>query len=276
MQMAFVGVGALAMGRLSGDGTILGVLAAAALAAAFGAIVALPALRLRDLYLALTTLAFALFAEWAFNQPWLFSRGGILAVPRLKLGIRFSSEQSQVILVGVAFAAIAIGVLAIRRSTYGRRLAAMRDSPIACATLGMNLVASKTTVFALSAAIAGVAGALFGGMRTSVSATDFVMLQSLFLFLVATIGGINTVTGALLGGAFLALVPELQKQLPFENVLYYGIGLAAIGLARNPNGVAGDLAKAGEQIRGLIAARRTNDREPTEVIPSPRPERVAV
>jgi branched-chain amino acid transport system permease protein len=260
MQMAFVGVGALAMGRLSGDGTILGVLVAAGLAAAFGAVVALPALRLRDLYLALTTLAFALFAEWAFNQPWLFSRGGILPIERLNLfGLRLASERSQVLLVAVVFAGAGIGVLALRRSTYGRRLAAMRDSPIACATLGMNLVAAKTTVFALSAAIAGVAGALYGGMRTSVSATDFVMLQSLFLFLVATIGGINTVTGALLGGAFLALVPELQKQLPFENVLYYGIGLAAIGLARNPNGVAGDLARVGDQIRKLLSQRARDD-----------------
>lgn len=267
MQMAFVGVGALAMGRLGGDGTLLGVLTAAVLAAAFGAIVALPALRLRDLYLALTTLAFALFAEWAFNQPWLFGRGGILAVGRLGFpGLRLDSERSQVILVAVVFAAASIGVLAIRRSSYGRRLAAMRDSPLACATIGLNLVAAKTTVFALSAAIAGVAGALFGGLRTSVSATDFVMLQSLFLFLVATIGGINTVTGALLGGAFLVLVPEVQKQLPVENVLYFGIGLAAIGLARNPNGVAGDLSHAGERIRSLIAERRSR---PTDVLPPP-------
>ncbi|MER3453230.1 MAG: inner-membrane translocator, partial [Acidimicrobiia bacterium] len=162
MQMAFVGVGALAMGRLAGGGSPLGLLAAAGLAAAFGAVVAIPALRLQDLYLALTTLAFALFAEWAFNQPWLFDRGGLLAVPRLRIpGVSFDSERAQLILVASVFVLVALAVLSVRRGPWGRRLAAMKDSPVACATLGMNLVATKTAAFAASAAIAGLAGALY-------------------------------------------------------------------------------------------------------------------
>ena len=272
MQMAFVGVGALVMGRLGGDGSILGVLLAGAVAAAFGAVVALPALRVRDIYLALTTLAFALFGEWAFNQPWLFNRGGILEVGRLDLGFSLESESSQLILAAVAFSLTAIAVLAIRRGPFGRQLGAMRDSPTACTTLGLNLVATKATTFAASAAIAGVAGALFGGLRTSVTANDFSMLQSLFAFLIVTIGGITTVSGALFGGVSLAIMPEIAKNVGVEQLQPLGIGLAAIGLAQNPHGVVGQITHGVEQLRETVRARRgrevppAHDDAPTEVL----------
>jgi branched-chain amino acid transport system permease protein len=258
MQMTFVGIGAVTAGRMVGGGSILSVLLAGLVAAAFGAVVALPALRLQALYLALTTLAVARFGDWAFEQSWGFGGGGgSLTVPRLRIpGISFRSEQSQLILVTAAFCAFAILVLAIRRGPYGRRLAALRDSPVAASMLGMNLVATKTAVFALSAGIAGVAGALYGGLRVQVSAFDFVFLQSLFVFLVATFGGITTVVGALFGGVFLALVPELQKHVPIENIQFLLIGLGAITLAKNPHGFGGNISEAGAAIRKAIAARR--------------------
>jgi branched-chain amino acid transport system permease protein len=273
MQMAFVGIGALVMGRLGGGGSIIGLVLAGLIAAAFGAVVALPALRVRDIYLALTTLAFALFGEWAFNQPWLFNRGGILEVDRLDLGFQFNSEGSQLILAAFAFCATAVGVLAIRRGSIGRQLAAMRDSPTACTTLGLNLVATKAATFAASAAIAGMAGALFGGLRTSVTSNDFSMLQSLFAFLIVTIGGITTVSGALFGGVSLAILPEIAKEAGVDHLQSLGIGLAAMGLAQNPHGVVGQVTHGIEQLRGTIRSRRDGERitpapddAPTEVL----------
>src|SRR5207302_7337605 len=85
MQWTFVGIGALVAGRVVGTGSIWGILLAGVITAIAGAIVALPALRLQALYLALATLAFALFGDWAFNQSWGFSQGGSLVTPRLKL-----------------------------------------------------------------------------------------------------------------------------------------------------------------------------------------------
>ena len=257
MQMTFVGIGALVAGRMIGTGSIFGILVAGLVTGAAGAIVALPALRLQALYLALATFAFALFSDWAFNQSWGFSQGGSLRVPRLKLpGVVFRSEQSQMILLTIAFALFGILVLAIRRGPYGRRLAALRDSPVAASMLGMNLVAAKTTVFALSAGIAGMAGALFAGLQATVSPNDFGPIKSLFLFLVATFGGITTVTGALFAGVFLALIPELQKHVPIDNVQYFGIGLGAISLAGNPHGFGGNISLAGDSIREALAKRR--------------------
>ena len=272
MQMTFVGIGVLAISRIGGNGSLAGILIAGAVSAAFGAIVAVPALRLQPLYLALVTLAVALFADWAFNQPWLFGRGGTITLDRLDVfGFTFRSEQSQLLLVTIAFALFGLLVLAIRRGPYGRRLAALRDSPTAASMLGMNLVTTKTAVFAISAGIAGVAGALFGGLRVTSSPFDFAMLQSLFVFLIATVGGITTVIGALLGGFFLAIMPELSKHLPFQNGDGIGIGIAAISLAMNPHGTGGSIAHAGAALRKAFGKKRP----PATVAPKAREPKMA-
>ena len=273
MQMTFVGLGAITAGRIVGTGSIWSVLAAGLLSAALGAAVALPALRLQPLYLALTTLAVALLGDWAFNQSWGFSGiGGTLTIARLHLpGVRFASEQSQLVLLTAAFCLFGVFVLWIRRGPFGRRLTAVRDSPVAASMLGLNLVATKTAVFALSAGMAGVAGALYGGLRSTVSPNDFIFLQSLFVFLVASFGGLTTVIGALFGGAFLALVPELQKHVPVDSIQYLGIGIGAIALAGNPHGFGGSMSEAGTRLREKLAARR--DRQQVTV-PTERPPAV--
>jgi branched-chain amino acid transport system permease protein len=271
MQMTFVGLGAVAAGRMIGTGSIWGILFAGLVTAVVGGIVALPVLRLQELYLALTTLAVALFGDWAFSQSWGFgSGGGTITVPRLRLpGVSFTSEQSQLVLCAAAFGIFGVLVLVIRRGKAGRRLAAMSDSPVAASMLGMNLVTTKTLVFAASAGMAGMAGALFTGLRVTVSANDFVFVQSLFVFLVASFGGITTVIGALFGGAFLALVPELQKHLPFESAQFIGIGLGAISLASNPHGFGGSISDAGKAIRRAVAERRARSAPPPTEPPPP-------
>ena len=264
MQMTFVGVGAVTAAKIVDDGSIWGILAAGVVAAIVGGIVALPALRLTELYLALTTVALALVGDWIFNRPQVFSVGGALTAERLHLpGVQFRSEESQLVLMAIAFTLIALLVMAIRRGAYGRRLAALRDSPVAASMLGMNLVAAKTTVFALSAGIAGMAGALFGGLRVTMSANDFIMFQSLGVFLVASFGGLTTVVGALFGGVFLALLPELQKHVSITGLQSYGIAIGAIALADNPHGFGGNISMMGEQIRQALGRRKKPTHPPS-------------
>ncbi len=83
------------------------------------------------------------------------------------------------------FAFVAVGVLALRRGPFGRRLAAMRDSQAACATLGLDVRRTKLAVFALSSAIAGLAGALYGGLGFTAGQLDFEPLYNVLLFLFA-------------------------------------------------------------------------------------------
>lgn len=251
-QMTFVGLGAFVMGSVGGGDSLVGLMASAAVAAAVGALVALPALRLQGLYLALVTLAFAGLADAVvFNDPRVFGVGGALRVGRLALPfVSVEGDRAYFVLLAATFALLALGVLALRRSRFGRLLSAMSDSPAACATIGLNLTFTKTGVFALSAAMAGVAGALYGGLRTSVTPNDFLLLQSLVLLLLAYLGGINSITGAFLGGMVFALLPALQQEVAWLRALtVLGAGLGAITLGRNPEGMAGALRIWGDRIR---------------------------
>jgi branched-chain amino acid transport system permease protein len=254
-QMTFVGVGAFAMGKFFGGGSLLGIIAATVLAGLAGALAALPAIRLQGLYLALSTLAFAQgMSALFFKNANVFGYGGRLVVKRPDiLGISFRGDRAFFVLVCITFAACGIGVLALRRGPFGRRLIAMRESPAACATLGLNLTVTKLAVFSLSSAMAGLAGAFYGGLRGQVGLNDFEMLQSLVLLLLVSVAGINTVTGALMGGLTFGLFPKLQRALPgIPSLSFLGAGFGAIALGRNPNGWTSDIGPNIARVRAAL------------------------
>lgn len=245
-QLTFVGLGAFAMARVGGGDSVLGVVAAAALAAAAGVVVGLPALRVQGLYLALATLAFAVLMDTLFFLDRRVFERGSLTVGRLRLaGLSLGEPGAYLVLLAVVFAGFAVLFVAIARGRFGRLLAATRDDPEACAVLGLDLSLTRLAVFALSAAMAGVAGALFAGLRGTVTANDFVYVQSLVLLLVATVGGLSLVSGALLGGMLLAVVPIALAQVPgVRGAQFLAAGLAGAVVARSPHGVAGYLSGA--------------------------------
>jgi branched-chain amino acid transport system permease protein len=255
-QMTLAGVGAFVMAKVAAEGSPIGLLAATLIAGAVGGIIALPALRLRGLYLALSTLAIAVLADnMFFPQRRVFFTGS-LEVSRLDLGfIDFDSDRSYFVLLAVAYALVAVFVLTLRRGQFGRRLLAMKDSPAACATLGLNLTRTKFTVFAVSAALAGLGGALYGGLRVSVSGDDFEMVQGLPILLLAVLGGIATASGALVGGLFFALITIISQEYEsFDWLVLVAPGLVGITLGRNPDGVVPDLA---DRSRRLLARLRS-------------------
>jgi branched-chain amino acid transport system permease protein len=104
----------------------------------------------------------------------------------------------------------------------------------------MNLTAVRLLTFGLSAALAGMAGAFYGGQQGLVGANDFTLLASLSLLLLAVVWGIRTMSGMLLAAMSLVIFPVIQTHVPsLRNLIYLGTGLAAIGIGRNPNGVMG-------------------------------------
>ena len=277
-QMTFVGIGAFAMGKYFGGGSMIGFVLAAVLGGVAGALAALPAIRLQGLYLALSTLAFAQGMNQVFfkNQN-VFGYGGRLVVKRPEfLGVSFHGDKAFFMLVCVTFALCGIGVLALRRGPFGRRLIAMRESPAACATLGLSLTMTKLAVFVLSSAMAGLAGAFYGGLRGQVGLNDFEMLQSLVLLLLVSVAGINTVTGALMGGVTFGLFPRIQRALPsVKSLAFLGAGFGAVALGRNPNGWTSDVAPNLRRVREQLTRSQPAREEPTgasqaEVVASAR------
>jgi branched-chain amino acid transport system permease protein len=216
-------------------------------------LVALPALRLQGLYLALTTMAFAVMLDnMFFNKRYGFGLGGALPVPRPSL---FDSESRYLVLMAAAFGAMAVLVLALKRGPFGRRLAAMRDSPAACATLGLDLTRTKLAVFALAASMAGVAGVFFGGQRGTAGTSDVLMAQGLPILLVAVIGGITSVSGPLLGGLLYSILTQASPNI--AKLSFLVVGAVTVSLGRNPNGLAFFLS---EHVGHRLPWRRFFDR----------------
>jgi branched-chain amino acid transport system permease protein len=247
------------------------ILLAVCVCAIVGGLIALPALRLRGLYLGLATFAFgivvyqlvmlqtaALHANilgWKFTVN-LFSTGSLTMPKPHWFGINFNDQRNFLMLMTVMFAVIGIGLIALRRSAYGRMVVAMKDSPAACATLGLNVTRLKLGVFMLSSGISGLGGLMWAcQQRTLANNNGFDGFSSLTLFLIAVVGGIGYVSGALLAGIFLSVLsvvgPNVLNKLGhdypglhwlFVSFLanftkFVGPALVGIGLGRNPSGI---------------------------------------
>jgi branched-chain amino acid transport system permease protein len=245
MQMSFVGIGAVLAGKLP-DGLPFPIMLAIAgiVAGMVGLVVALPAVRLRGIYLALSTLAFAIFMEKVvFGHRNVLGGGKTLSVERPSLfGFDVTSERAMFVLLAAVAVIFAHVFLAVRKSRFGRVLTAMRDAPNACQTLGMNVTRAKLKVFFLSAMLAGVAGVFFGGLQSRIGQLDFLYFRSLTVLLVATIFGITSVTGAFLGALFFVVLPELTRDADSSGgqaIQPIIIGLLAIATARRQEGIAG-------------------------------------
>jgi branched-chain amino acid transport system permease protein len=240
-QYVFLAIGAWTMGHWFGGDSIYGMLLAGLIAVPVGAIVALPALRLQGLYLALVTFGFAALAgNLILADRSLFGEVSP-QVGRLELlGVSFKGDRMFFFLCALVFTGTALVVLAIKRGSFGRRLGAMRDSQAACATLGLDTRRTKLIVFCISAFIAGVAGALFGGLQSTVSNEAVAKENNIVLFLFAAVGGVTTVTGALLGGTLFALLPLIEAKWPqYSGIPFVIVAAVAVGLGRQPNGLAG-------------------------------------
>jgi branched-chain amino acid transport system permease protein len=239
-QFSFAGVGALTYAKLD-DPTVTGLLVSALAAALVGALVALPVLRLTGLYLALSTLAFGLLMDkLVFQASFAFGFNGSLSARRLSLfGWSITNDALYVIVMLLFFLGLGVGLLTLRRGRLGRILIAMRDSPAACGTLGLELRWFRVGLFATSAGVAGLAGALFAGLRGTISAQEFQVFASLPLLLLAVVAGVTSVSGAALGGFLLMLMPVAAADHPqLAGLVFVVIGFGAVALGRNPNGLA--------------------------------------
>ena len=260
-QLTFGGIGAIAVAHHGGGGSPLGLLLAMVFAAAIGAVVALPVMRLSGIYLALATAAFAVAMDrWIFNLPdfdlgpvhiSLFGLGSTAIEPLSLFGYRFDTPGRQLLLSAVAFALMIVLVAALRWSRFGRQLVAMRDSEAACATFGLDLRWPRVGVFTLSAAIAGLGGALYGMQLGSVSPGRYDLLSGLPIFILVVVGGAGLVGGALFAGISLyGLIPLTSALGPLvAKINTVTPGLVGIGLGRNPSGAIPVMSESVDPLR---------------------------
>ncbi len=254
-QLTFAGVGALTYAKID-QPNLYGLIVSALVAAAVGGLVALPVLRLTGLYLALSTLAFAsIMDKMIFQADFAFGFNGTLTAGRLSiLGTAINSTGGYVFVMTVFLVLVAWGLLLLRRGVVGRMLIAMRDSPAACGTLGLDMRWFRVGLFGMSAGIAGLAGALFAGLRGTIGSADFQSFNSLPLLLLAVVFGVTSITGAVLGGTGLMLLPVLSSGDPqLGGLLFAIIGFGAVFAGRDPNGLANLIFRVGNILQSRAA-----------------------
>lgn len=230
---AFLAIGAYTEALMQARGVPFAVSlpAAALFAGVVGWVVGLPALRLKGIYLAIATLAFNVIIEEVITRWESLTAGssGLQLKPIEMAGVRFDGDASFYYLcLGLTVLSV-LALLNLLRSPTGRAFVAIRDSEISASCMGVNLATYKTLSFALSAALTGVAGALYAHKVTFISPEQFTLLQSIELVTIVILGGVGFVHGAVLGAAFLIVLPQLislaKDYLPAD---VGGTGLQAV------------------------------------------------
>ncbi|HKZ04375.1 MAG TPA: branched-chain amino acid ABC transporter permease [Methylomirabilota bacterium] len=210
---AFMSVGAYTAANLAtrlDSPWPVNLLAGGLMAAAVGAVVGIPSLRIKGLYLAIATLAGQLIIEWIINHVTFIS-GGVQAsieVPRPQLGTMPLSSQRQMYFFLLFFVVLAIvATLNLVRSRIGRAFIAIRDQDIAAEIIGVNIFRYKLLAFAISSFYAGVTGVLYTYFLGIANYEQFQINVSIDYLAMIIIGGLGSVLGSVLGAAFVTLLP---------------------------------------------------------------------
>jgi branched-chain amino acid transport system permease protein len=235
------------------------ILAAAFIAAFFGFILGLPALRLEGPYLTIATLAFGLAIMHVIGHTPFFGGRAGLSAPTLDIGIpqiglswileTVMSKYYLVLIFTIIMVLLAINILKTRA---GRAFVAIRDSDIAAEVIGINLTMYKTLSFALSAFYAGIAGGLFAFVLGFFDPFTFNLILSIIFIVMIVVGGLGSVMGSITGAALITyLMYDLFKnvgEVPYvgsllvtvserwmtitgmDNFNYIALGLVMIGI----------------------------------------------
>jgi branched-chain amino acid transport system permease protein len=210
-QITLAGIGAFAAARLAAEAgwpVWLAILVGGVFAVPFGLLVALPSLRIGDLYLALLTIGFALLVEqfvWTRNEYENFGAGVQFDRP---FGIGITDRIEMYAIVAVVFAIVALAIVNLKRATSGLVFAAIRSSEPAAVTSGMSVVRAKLVLFGISAFVAGLGGALYATVVGTALPLSFNALVGIVWLAIVVTWGVRSVVGALLAGMIFAIAPQ--------------------------------------------------------------------
>ncbi|WP_348541218.1 ATP-binding cassette domain-containing protein [Thalassospira sp. A3_1] len=245
-QVGFFAIGAYASAilMLAGLNFWVSLLAATIIAGIAGCLLAISAVRMAGPFLAMVTIAFAFIVEHGAIE-WRDLTGGqngLMGFPMPQIGSYVFSERDLVMLC-VLLGGIAL--LAFRRlavSGWGMAMTSMRDAEIAASSLGYNAFVVKASGFAIAAAMAGLAGALFAPLMMFIAPSNFPLSQSILYLFAVILGGAGTVLGPLVGASVSVLLPELLSDFAEYRLLIFGALLVAVLLIA-PRGIVGTIAR---------------------------------
>lgn len=221
----------------------------AVLAMVAGILLALPVLRLRGDYLAIVTLGFAEIVRILLNNMTEFSGGpgGIGGIPRPPLfGIDFSLSDHTIVIYFIVLLVVILTIFVVWRfenSRLGRALVAMGEDDIAAEAMGVDVMRTKLTAFALGSLWAGLGGVIFAARTTFINPASFTVWQSVIVLCCVVLGGMGSITGSILGAMALILIPEYLRAFSDYRMLMFGAVLVIMMVFR-PGGLIQKKRKA--------------------------------
>jgi branched-subunit amino acid ABC-type transport system permease component len=231
-QGVFAAIGAVAFSRLNlslGVPWPVALITAGAIAAPIGALVAIPAIRVKGIYLALATFGFGiLMVNLVYGTSVMFGTGSALVVDRPKLGlINLASDRAYFyVVIGISLMAI-LAMIYLQRSRLGRLLRGLADSSLALTTFGVSVNTTLVIVFGISAFLAGIGGAVLAAGTHAAGPADYGSLNSLEWVVVLAISGRNLIRSAVVAAILLAIVPAY---LPQSWINYEPIGFGVLAI----------------------------------------------
>nr|WP_157020331.1 ATP-binding cassette domain-containing protein [Mesorhizobium xinjiangense] len=245
-HVGFYAIGAYTVGIMTQNGVDFWIAFAAAgvVAAAVGALLALPAMRVSGPYLAMVTIAFGFIVEHGAVEMRGLTGGhnGLLGIVGPSLGNLVFGEREMAVLAIVLAGAALILFDRLAKSSWGKAMIAVRDDDIAARSVGLHPVVVKTAAFATSAALTGLAGALYAPLMMFIAPSSFMFSQSIIFLFAVIVGGVGWTLGPVAGALVTVLLPELLSGLAEYRLLFFG-GLLLVVLWLAPSGIVGELAR---------------------------------
>ncbi len=246
---------------------LVAMLVGALAAVGAGMLAGYPALRRKGLFLGLTTLGLALIIDrFVFNAELFKGGPGGLVVHRPSLfGIDLVGDRAFYFYELAVVAVVLVLAHNLRSGRLGRVLAAMRDSETAAQSIGIGLRRAKLFVFGVSAAMAGIGGALLTQANQNWDTATFNPVLGLFWFTAVVVCGVSSVRGAILAAVLYILIPR-QLDLDIQSAIGL-FGLGAVFLGRLPGGLVAQWSVVGQRVRARIAEQYLVARRPPPAIP---------
>ena len=192
---------------------------AAFIAALFGFLLGLPALRLEGPYLAIVTLGFGLTVEVIFEKWEFFGGSNGPPVPDFPLdfGLGLTTDQNLYFVIIILTVLATLAARNLVKTRVGRAFVAVRDSDVAASCMGVNLMYYKTLAFAVSAFFTGLAGGVFAFHLGTIDPTTFNMMLSILFLAMVVVGGISSILGSIMGAVLISILNLKLKGLQLED-----------------------------------------------------------
>ena len=242
-------------GLLHGDlSMVVGLLVAGVVAAIFGLLIGIPALRLRGDYLAIITLGFGEMIRVLINNIPSITGGA--------MGLSLHRHQYATFLVVYTCVIITCGAIhMLMKSRHGRAILSIRENEIAAEACGINTTYYKVLAFTVSAFFAGIAGALFATNIGFLTPGAFTFMQSIDILMIVVLGGMGSMAGAVIAAAVLTTLPVVMQWLSEWRMVIFALMLIVVMIFK-PSGLLGtydfSLSRILEKLIRRIMAARTS------------------